>query len=494
MDAVELSSLSANIYDAPRQPSLEDERSSRGRRCDVYIWDEAAEGSISGVSGSEDSKDSRYVIYERDMRSAVRPSNTRNNPTPDGSPSDGLSPELQRRLEARDGRRARWINIVGRSEALTGYLSRTYLADHGCLDDAHAPSQAVLGGPVPNQDGQEFVWLHAKAWFMGSRSPANWSSVEEVELRLVVLQPLGDRAGTVITNFLAPRGGGGGGGGLARPREISDICTDALVHNHAFGARALGCGWIVAYALLRTVAEQAGGAFQIFDPVSASSLASTTVGPAAAAERLPVRIPRIDDLPSILERASNLSRLERYFSQLEESASFLEAVQRTSRAEDPAAWTARQSSQREDNGAHATTTMTPSCYRLVHRAALEQERLRCRIVHSRRLSRTYLAHYENLVQVAVTYATAQITERLDRGVGIAERFATIGIFLGGVSSLLSPLALLTSYYGMNMREFVGQGGGTLTLYEFWKWGMPLVTVAALGVGYLALRVVSGARR
>ena len=219
----------------------------------------------------------------------------------------------------------------------------------------------------------------------------------------------------------------------------------------------------MAYAILRTIVEQTDHAFKIFDPVSSG--------------RMPV--PRMDDLPSVLDKANNLARLDRYLSEIEEFSSFFEAVQKMSQAESIA----------DDSVAATQQDPVLSHRHLAHRASLERSRLEQKIRHSQRLSRTYLSQYESLIQMAMTYATTQITERLDSGRAVAERFATIGIFLGAVSSLLSPVALLTSYFGMNMEEFVGETGGSLSLYEFWKWGLPLTIMAAVGMGYLGLRLL-----
>lgn len=455
MEAVELDPLAADaIHTASRQRSLEEARPFADNACDVYIWDEAT-GITANTKNAPKSEDSHYVI--RGTRPARPRTGNYSRQTPNNTTNiENLPDDLRRRLDARDVGKSRWINVVGWSEDLANYLSRLYLADHGCLD-FNGPAEAGFGGPMPNKSGQEFVWLQTKIWFMGSQSP-NWSSIEEVDMRIVVVQPSEDKAGTVITNFPGP---------LKLARRMSRICTKALIEDHPFGGRTLCCGWIVAYAILRTVVEQVDCAFQIFDPVSSENLF----------------VPRVDDLPFVLDKATNLARLNRYLSELEEFASFFEAVQEMSQAERAAA-----------SNQGGPQKPLPSCYRLIHRATLERSRLRHKILLSKQLSSTYLKQYENLIQTGITYATTRITERLDSGRAAAERFATIGIFLGGFSSLLSPLALLTGYFGMNVEEFVGQEGGLLTLYEFWKWGMPLIVVATVGMGYLGLRLMIGKGR
>ena len=456
MEAIELDLLAGDSQKRSGRPSLEQDY-IQNHSCEVYIWDDA----VDPLSA----KDPHFVIHGNRNPSRLRNSRLGSQTSEDSA--SRLPQELQTRIARRDASRTRWINVVGWSEDLIGYLSQLYLSDHGCLG-LYGPSKAVLGGPVSNQCDQEFIWLRTKVWFMASKLP-NWSSIEEVELRMVVIQPNADKAGTVITNFI---------GKQQLAREMNTICTDALIENHPFGARALGCSWIVSYAILRTVAEQIDFAFRIFDPVSIDRLS----------------VPRMDDLPSILEKASNLSRLDRYLSELEQLASFFEAVQKMCEAEHADAIAANASVILPEAQAHPRDSDLLPCHRLVHRATLERLRLQQKIRHSQRLSRTYLTQYESLIQMGITYATTQITERLDSGRAVAERFATIGIFLGGVSSLLSPFALLTSYFGMNVSEFVGQEGGLSTLYEFWKVGMPLVVVAGMGMGYLCLRLLTGMGR
>ena len=47
-----------------------------------------------------------------------------------------------------------------------------------------------------------------------------------------------------------------------------------LLDSHALGPQALGCVWILAFAILRTTAEQLDFAFDIFDPIDSSPLVS----------------------------------------------------------------------------------------------------------------------------------------------------------------------------------------------------------------------------
>ncbi len=88
----------------------------------------------------------------------------------------------------------------------------------------------------------------------------------------------------------------------------------------------------------------------------------------------------------------------------------------------------------------------------------------------------------------ISYGTTQITERLDSGRSIAEKFTTIGIILAGVSGLISPLALLTSYYGMNVQELVE--GAPVSLFDFWQVAMPTLLVCFAGLAFVMLRTMS----
>ena len=67
--------------------------------------------------------------------------------------------------------------------------------------------------------------------------------------------------GTLITNFVGP---------LRLAQEISSIYMSRLLGSHALGPQALGCVWILAFAMLRTTAEQLDFAFDIFDPIDSS--------------------------------------------------------------------------------------------------------------------------------------------------------------------------------------------------------------------------------
>ena len=47
-----------------------------------------------------------------------------------------------------------------------------------------------------------------------------------------------------------------------------------VLGNHSLGRQALGCVWILSFAILRTTAEQVDFAFDAFDPIDSSSSVS----------------------------------------------------------------------------------------------------------------------------------------------------------------------------------------------------------------------------
>ena len=167
--------------------------------------------------------------------------------------------ELKERLTTRDPMKTRWINVVGWSRPLLDVISEQHLGDHQCL--AVEPiSKQMLGGPVDLGSQGRFIWLHTEVWFVGKRAPL-WSSIRHTRLRVVVCLPTATHAGTLITNFL----------GCARlPQELSSLCLQRILRDHSLGRQTLGCVWILAFSLLRFVAEQLDFAFEIFDPIDSS--------------------------------------------------------------------------------------------------------------------------------------------------------------------------------------------------------------------------------
>lgn len=93
-------------------------------------------------------------------------------------------------------------------------------------------------------------------------------------------------------------------------------------------------------------------------------------------------IPRLDDLPVILEKSNRLARIDRYLSTLEEFVSFFLSVQKSLPPEPtPESQQTFQSKQNRDCG------------------SLEASRACEKIQHEQRLCQTYLKQFDTLVQL-----------------------------------------------------------------------------------------------
>lgn len=89
----------------------------------------------------------------------------------------------------------------------------------------------------------------------------------------------------------------------------------------------------------------------------------------------------------------------------------------------------------------------------------------------------------------VSHSTTEIVARLDSGSKLAEKLGTLGLILTGLSFIVTPLSLLTSYYGMNVSEFVD--GANLTLFGFWQIALPMATLSLGGLVLISVRFVLG---
>lgn len=132
--------------------------------------------------------------------------------------------------------------------------------------------------------------------------------------------------GTLITNFVGP---------IRLAQEISSIYVSRLLDSHALGPQALGCVWILAlllaFAVLRTTAEQLDFAYDIFDPIDSSPQVSglyphSPIGLFADYHQV-CNVPKLEDLPFILEKSNRLACIDRYLAGLEEFQSFFLSVQ-----------------------------------------------------------------------------------------------------------------------------------------------------------------------
>lgn len=53
------------------------------------------------------------------------------------------------------------------------------------------------------------------------------------------------------------------------------------------------------------------------------------------------------------------------------------------------------------------------------------------------------------------------------------------------------MSLLTSFYGMNVKELTQ--GATETLFDFWEIGVPVLLVTAIVVAYIVLWMITGSK-
>jgi Mg2+ and Co2+ transporter CorA len=92
-------------------------------------------------------------------------------------------------------------------------------------------------------------------------------------------------------------------------------------------------------------------------------------------------------------------------------------------------------------------------------------------------------------ELIISFSSAQIALRLDQSRLIGEKFARLGLVVAMISAVVGPMSLITSYYGMNVHEFVPNT--TLSLVDVWEIGMPVVIAAALFAVMTGLWVVTG---
>ena len=317
----------------------------RHHKCEVSVRDEVV---IGASTANDDSIDTGLAIDRHTIL---------------GSPNSSLPPALKSQLDNRSPSKTRWINVVGWSETLMDDLARRYLDEHGCLD-LHDTSKQMLGGPIKRKSCGDFIWIQTSVWFLGGRNP-NWSSVQQSGFRMVICLPTPSEAGTLITNFV---------GKAALAEEISRICTENVLANHALGNQTLGCVWILAFSLLRSIAEQMDFAFQTFDPAS--------VGQAS--------IPRMDDLPFLLEKANHLAKIDRYLSGLDEFSSFFVSVRSFQNNQDPSL---------SGNFSALDSTQRYRSRNIRERASLESSLARQKILRAQKLCSTFIRQYESLVQM-----------------------------------------------------------------------------------------------
>lgn len=197
------------------------------------------------------------------------------------------------------------------------------------------------------------------------------------------------KKGTLITNFIGPFG---------VANEISSICTQAVTENHPLGKGSLGCIWILAFAILRTLAEQLDFVFEAFDPVSTSvgvsvgkhHMSDDGVDPYAQQS---ARVPQLQSLPSILEKSNKILLIDRYLSSLEEFSSFLLLYQKTIRNE---AESYRLSERSKGKAAESRSYKSTW---LRERTALEAARTQSKIQRQQKLCANFSTQFEALINM-----------------------------------------------------------------------------------------------
>ena len=186
--------------------------------------------------------------------------------------------------------------------------------------------------------------------------------------------------GTLITNFVGP---------LRLAQEISSIYINRLLDSHSLGPQTLGCVWILAFAVLRTTAEQLDFAFDIFDPISSSSQVRVfhpyTRNRNFTDHHQLCNVPKLDDLPFILEKSNRLARIHRYLAGLEEFQSFTLSVQ--------------QSLASEPGSNASGDDLTFRSAKTKKSAQFEASRAREKIQQEQKLCQTYMRQYDALVQL-----------------------------------------------------------------------------------------------
>ena len=139
-------------------------------------------------------------------------------------------------------------------ESATWNYTYTFKAE---ADSRLAPdAQLVCGKESPS------LVFCAPNLFSNGRVFTHDRSCRQVPAALGLQSSYWQATGTLITNFLGPQ---------QHAQEMSGLYMERVLENHSLGRQALGCIWILFFAILRTTAEQIGFAFEIFDPINSSS-------------------------------------------------------------------------------------------------------------------------------------------------------------------------------------------------------------------------------
>ena len=63
------------------------------------------------------------------------------------------------------------------------------------------------------------------------------------------------------------------------------------------------------------------------------------------------------------------------------------------------------------------------------------------------------------------------------------------MFLAALAGIVAPMSLLTSFYGMNVKELTQGAAGTL--FQFWEIAIPVLLVTAISVAFVVLWMMTG---
>lgn len=274
---------------------------------------------------------------------------------------------LRSHLERRDPRKTRWIHFSGWSEPVMSLLSNMFLQDHGCLE-VHNLGHRVIGGPVRLDNNSQFIWVRTPVWSLGPYVQT-LSSVKRCDLCMVLCLPTPTTAGTVITNLI---------GDADAVKQLNDLLTRNFLDEHAMGLEALQCVWVLALSVVRVLVAQLNTAFTAFDPL----------------HKLTSRLPTLNEMPLLLDQTSELARIDRYISGLDEIVAFFHSVKSFQRSFQQVRNLADSvpHTQSHGNDRTALSQISP-------RSNLESELAKQGIQHTRDLCRTYIRQHETLLQM-----------------------------------------------------------------------------------------------
>lgn len=253
-------------------------------------------------------------------------------------------------------------------------LSSMFLQDHGCLE-VHNLGHRVLGGPVKLDNNSQFIWVRTPVWSLGPYTPT-LTSVKRCDLCMVICLPTPTTAGTVITNII---------GDVDAVHQLNKLLTRNLLDEHAMGLDALQCVWVLALSIVRVLVAQLKTAFTTFDPL----------------DKLTTRLPTLGEMPRLLDQTSDLARMDRYISGLDEIVAFFHSVKSFQRSfqledrNDPIFAIEPRTGPGPPDG-HGTLS---SLSQISPRSRLESELAKQGLQHTRDLCRTYMRQYETLLQM-----------------------------------------------------------------------------------------------